>query len=213
VSALTWPLGRTGLATTLKGSIDAPPSAQSSAGFGVLGAATPGAIKKWIDQLIDGGHLIGYTNENGYKLLRVGNRQVSGAHVAHQLPRFLLSLRSSSVRSVSGSAELTSRSSDIARQPRTSRAEPPHPSSGTEERTLAPADQALFEELRRWRTGKARARGVSAFVILTDRTLREIAVTRPSDENGLAQITGVGPNKTVQYGEDILGLVQSAVAY
>ncbi len=39
---LRWPLGRTGLAALLKGSMSAPRSAQRSPAFGVLAAATPG---------------------------------------------------------------------------------------------------------------------------------------------------------------------------
>ena len=50
VEALSWPVGVTGLAATLKGSIDAPPSAQRSAGFGVLAAARGGTIKRWVGQ-------------------------------------------------------------------------------------------------------------------------------------------------------------------
>ena len=41
-SSLRWPLGRTGLAAMLRGSMSAPRSAQRSPHFGVLAAATPG---------------------------------------------------------------------------------------------------------------------------------------------------------------------------
>ena len=75
---------------------------------------------------------------------------------------------------------------------------------------LAPADEALFQTLRKWRADTAREQGVPAYVILHDKTLRELAECRPVSHGLLAGITGMGSAKIEHYGEEILQLVRSA---
>jgi ATP-dependent DNA helicase RecQ len=70
-SQLRWPLGQTGLAAMLSGSVAAPPSARRSPSFGLLAAARPGTVKRWIDALVASGHLARYESEDGFPLLRV----------------------------------------------------------------------------------------------------------------------------------------------
>ena len=69
---------------------------------------------------------------------------------------------------------------------------------------LSPEDAKLFERLREWRAGQAREQGVPAYVIFQDKTLREIASTRPADVHTLACVNGVGQAKLEKYGQDIL---------
>ncbi|MDQ2702825.1 MAG: HRDC domain-containing protein, partial [Pseudomonadota bacterium] len=76
----------------------------------------------------------------------------------------------------------------------------------------APADlpsdaAARFEALRAWRAEAARTQNVPAYVIFHDRTLREIALARPSDVDGLAGVPGVGAAKLERYGEALLALL------
>ena len=66
---------------------------------------------------------------------------------------------------------------------------------------------ALFERLRQWRIETARAQGVPAYVILHDRTLKEIAAARPASLARLAQISGMGEAKMERYGATLLQLV------
>ena len=47
-------------------------------------------------------------------------------------------------------------------------------------------DRELFEKLRQVRLGLAQARGIPAYMILHDSVLREMARTRPSSEEELA---------------------------
>ena len=70
VASLRWPLGRTGLAALLHGSITAPPSAQRSPHFGVLAAATQADVKRWIQLLETAGALEAFESEDGFRLLR-----------------------------------------------------------------------------------------------------------------------------------------------
>jgi ATP-dependent DNA helicase RecQ len=68
---LRWPLGVGGLVAMLSGSVSAPPSARRSTAFGVLAAATPSSIKRWIGLLVASGHFERYESDDGYPLLRV----------------------------------------------------------------------------------------------------------------------------------------------
>lgn len=77
---------------------------------------------------------------------------------------------------------------------------------------LAPVPGALFDRLRAWRAGTARAHGVPAYVIFHDATLREIAQREPRTLDDLAQISGVGARKLESYGAVILELTQDAAA-
>lgn len=71
-------------------------------------------------------------------------------------------------------------------------------------------DEALFEALRQWRADLARERGVPPYVVFNDRTLRGIARARPTSDDALLAVSGVGPAKLEQYGADVLGLVAGA---
>ncbi|MDH6182577.1 ATP-dependent DNA helicase RecQ [Microbacteriaceae bacterium SG_E_30_P1] len=65
----------------------------------------------------------------------------------------------------------------------------------------------LFEKLREWRAGEARAQGVPAYIVFGDATLRGVSVTRPTTLAELSQISGVGEKKLEQYGEAVLAVV------
>jgi ATP-dependent DNA helicase RecQ len=67
----------------------------------------------------------------------------------------------------------------------------------------------LFEALRAWRVEMARKEKVPPYVIASDRTLREIAMLRPTNDRDLALAHGIGPAKVAKYGEAVVGLIQS----
>ncbi|HEX6735782.1 MAG TPA: RQC domain-containing protein, partial [Azonexus sp.] len=89
------------------------------------------------------------------------------------------------------------------------RKSPSSRSSATVVSDLAPADEALFQLLRKWRADTAREQGVPAYVILHDKTLRELAEARPVSHGLLAGITGMGSAKIEHYGEELLQLIRS----
>lgn len=74
---------------------------------------------------------------------------------------------------------------------------------------LSSADQALFELLRKWRAETAREQAVPAYVILHDKTLRELAEVRPTSHGMLAGITGMGSAKIEHYGAELLELIRN----
>jgi ATP-dependent DNA helicase RecQ len=74
--------------------------------------------------------------------------------------------------------------------------------------TLGPHDQPLFEALRAWRSGEAKAQHVPPYVIFHDRTLAEIASAKPGSRAALAALNGVGEAKLAHYGEAVLAVVR-----
>ncbi len=74
---------------------------------------------------------------------------------------------------------------------------------------LAPADEILFQLLRKWRADTAREQSVPAYVILHDKTLRELAEVRPTSHGMLAGITGMGSAKIEHYGAELLDLIRN----
>ena len=71
-----------------------------------------------------------------------------------------------------------------------------------------PRAAELFEALRAWRSGVARARGVPAFVVFSDATLAGIAAARPRDRDELSEVSGVGPRKLAEHAEGVLAVVR-----
>ncbi|MFN3545607.1 MAG: DNA helicase RecQ [Thiobacillus sp.] len=68
-------------------------------------------------------------------------------------------------------------------------------------------EDPLFLALRAWRRETANEKGVPAYVILHDATLREIAARRPATLTELGEISGLGTKKLEVYGEAVLEVV------
>ena len=175
VAALRWPLGRSGLVAMLRGSVTTPPSARGSPAFGVLGAVPAGTLERWIDTLVAAGHLVRQETEGGYPVLVAGRRS--------ELPEF---------------------TPPPARAPRSGGRRGSGPRLDPGEEPLEEAEQERFEALRAWRAEQARQAGVPPYVILHDRTLREIARRRPATLEELADIPGIGPRRLATHGEALL---------
>lgn len=72
------------------------------------------------------------------------------------------------------------------------------------ESDLSDANREMFEHLRILRKELADARGVPAYVVFNDATLRAMAVARPTSESDFLSIPGVGAAKLETYGEVFL---------
>jgi len=72
---------------------------------------------------------------------------------------------------------------------------------------LSGGEAAVFEALRRARQELARGQQVPAFVVASDRTLRELAVLKPKTLQELQLAHGVGPAKAERYGRQLLQAV------
>jgi ATP-dependent DNA helicase RecQ len=87
-----------------------------------------------------------------------------------------------------------------------------HPAPDVVLPSLAPpraasAPEPLVDELRAWRTRRAREDGVPAYVVLHDATLVELAARRPRSPAELAAVRGFGPTKLERYGNELLAVL------
>lgn len=62
--------------------------------------------------------------------------------------------------------------------------------------------------LKAWRTERARADGVPAYVVLNDKHISGIAAARPATQRELITCDGIGPTKLEKYGEELLEIVE-----
>jgi ATP-dependent DNA helicase RecQ len=76
----------------------------------------------------------------------------------------------------------------------------------------AGVDRDLFEALRTWRRDTAAARNVAAFVVLGDRTLRDLAAIRPSSIERLRAVSGIGQVRLREHGDELLQLIDTHCA-
>jgi DNA topoisomerase-3 len=65
-----------------------------------------------------------------------------------------------------------------------------------------------FENLREWRLGQAKRKGIPAFRILTDKALLAICEQRPRSRSELLEISGINRKAVAQYADDILQIVR-----
>jgi DNA helicase-2/ATP-dependent DNA helicase PcrA len=72
---------------------------------------------------------------------------------------------------------------------------------------LNAAERQRFERLAQWRRTTARLAARPAFAILTDLTLRALAVRVPATAQELTQVPGIGPVKAELYGDALLALL------
>ena len=62
--------------------------------------------------------------------------------------------------------------------------------------------------LRTWRTSRATADGVPAYIVMSDKHLRGVAMARPTTPTELTACDGIGPTKLERYGDEVLALLE-----
>ena len=70
-----------------------------------------------------------------------------------------------------------------------------------------PEAAAAFQSLRQWRLERSKADGVPAFVVFSDATLRGLARRRPTTDEDLLAVPGIGPAKLAAYGDALKSLL------
>ena len=63
--------------------------------------------------------------------------------------------------------------------------------------------------MRKWRSERARVRGVAPDIVLNNATLLNIAQHKPSTAQDLAQVADIGSWKMRTYGPEILEILQT----
>ncbi|MGY5764732.1 DNA helicase RecQ [Brachybacterium sp. DNPG3] len=70
--------------------------------------------------------------------------------------------------------------------------------------SLEPAQQEVFEALRRWRTEVAKEKQIPPYMVFSDATLVGIVEARPSSIGALGGVSGLGAKKLATYGDQVL---------
>ena len=71
-------------------------------------------------------------------------------------------------------------------------------------------EEKLFEQLKALRLAIAKEEKMPAYIVFTDRTLREMSSRKPSNKAELLSISGVGEAKYEKYGERFLEVIRKA---
>jgi len=72
---------------------------------------------------------------------------------------------------------------------------------------VAMPDKLLLARLKAWRLDIARNHGIPAFRILTDKSIRQIAIDKPTTVEALGSIAGIGRRFLDEHAHDILKLI------
>ncbi len=83
-------------------------------------------------------------------------------------------------------------------------------SKGTE--SLTSAGYKLFDRLRALRLEIAREENMSPYIIFSDKTLTEMAVSVPVNKEEMLSVSGVGNYKFLKYGKRFLSVIEECIA-
>ncbi len=72
--------------------------------------------------------------------------------------------------------------------------------------SLSPSQRQLEAAIRAWRTAEASRLGKPPFILLSDRTLLDVAVAQPRTLADLRRVNGIGPEKSETYGPALIAL-------
>jgi len=72
----------------------------------------------------------------------------------------------------------------------------------------AGVDEALFQLLRQKRAELARQQGVPAFIIFGDKSVRDMAMIKPTTREAFSSVYGVGDHKLCVYAEDFIQVIK-----
>ncbi len=85
---------------------------------------------------------------------------------------------------------------------------PAGPAAVAEPAPAPDPDPELLERLREWRRQLARQRHVPAYVIVNDRTLRDLSWRKPATAHELLEAHGIGEAKAAKFGDDLLAIIR-----
>jgi ATP-dependent DNA helicase RecQ len=185
VRTLPFPMGKTGLAKLLTGSVESRVRADRSPSFGTLVGLTRSRVEGLIDRLVADGFL-NRDLDHEYKLVTVSERGAGAS------PDDFAGYEAPVVATARPHATSKSRLPDV------------------EETDLTDGDQALLERLYTWRRERASTDAVPPYVVAHNSMLRNLAITRPTTPAALGSVPGFGPSRVERYGPELLRLIASA---
>ncbi len=81
--------------------------------------------------------------------------------------------------------------------------------ASSEEAGWENVDRGLFERLRELRRAIAAERGVAAFIILSDATLRDLGRSRPANISSFGRVRGIGDRKVADFGGQFVAAIRA----
>ena len=72
-------------------------------------------------------------------------------------------------------------------------------------------DQMLFEELRMLRKRLADQQAIPAYIVLSDKTLHQLAIQRPTTLEEFGMVSGIGEYKKERYGKDFVETIKQII--
>ena len=79
------------------------------------------------------------------------------------------------------------------------------------EEPLTAEEQARYDRLGAWRLARSRLDKVPAYVVFGNKVMRELARRRPTTDEALLDVPGIGPHKLASYGEELKKILNSTV--
>lgn len=179
--SLPKPVGRSGLARILSGSLRAPVTADKARHFGMLKALGESTITTYIDDLLEDSRLRQYERQ-GYSVLAA---------------------------TVRGRAQADLWLAEHPELAAYAEALPTEENAETEE-LPSEGDKytALQKALWLWRRRCAADQGQPPYVIMSNELMLRIAESRPQNEDALALLPGMGAQRLQHYGPTILDLIK-----
>lgn len=77
------------------------------------------------------------------------------------------------------------------------------------DRVLSATEETLFEALKEWRKNESLHQGTPVYLIFSNKTLKALALLKPTTYAELERVPGVGPSKLEAYGDDLLRVIKS----
>ena len=104
-----------------------------------------------------------------------------------------------------------------ARAQRSAPAKPASPASRSQspliDESAEPEAAAIFQRLKQWRWEQSQAEDVRPYRVFSDAVLRELARHRPTTDEALLAVPGIGPAKLAAYGEALKPLLSDNVQH
>lgn len=72
---------------------------------------------------------------------------------------------------------------------------------------VSPEIEARMKQIRQWRTGYAKAKDIPAFMVFSNKTLKDLAMKAPSTQTDLLKVYGLGEHKVDEFGSELLDLM------
>ena len=85
----------------------------------------------------------------------------------------------------------------------------PNFSAEKPESVLNRSDQLLFDAISNWRLKKSKEKDWPAYLILNNKTIRDLVSLKPRNIDDLQKVKGIGKAKTENYGKEILDIISS----